>query len=59
MVKEQVVKLNNLLKNQIYITDYRFGAIPEGVFLCSKITCENLKKKNEAYGKFRIAVPVL
>jgi hypothetical protein len=58
MEKEQVVKLNNLLKNQIYITDYRFGAIAEGVFLCQKITCQNLKK-NEAYGKFRNAVPVL
>ncbi len=59
MEKEQVVKLNNLLKNQIYISDYRFGAIPEVVVLCQKITCQNLKKKNEAYGKFRNAVPVL
>jgi len=44
MEKERVVKLNNKFKNQIYISDYRFGAIPEGVFLCQKFTCQTLKK---------------
>lgn len=49
MEKERVVKLNNLLKNQIYISDYQFGINPEQPNLCLIFNVSNnMKNTNNA-----------